>query len=766
MYEVARVKASELRGLTETIMRYQRLNYYNGLLSEEELRSRLVAIMGLQPNTMSIDQFVREMIVFARERDNRISQLDILSIALYGGYLNKPPRDYVAEKYDGDLDLAVFAKGTEDDLRLSRIEIIFNEEKITLVFVDSQRRKFYSSFNFTPQNVAYFQRVFPANYPRCTDNILVTIAYIDEIEKCDSFRALPKPSPGELRYCRAKYSGVLLYGEDIFSRQINYLRGGDLERDYSYFRAVDMFGEAVKFAGNSNFPAAYFRLHEVKLIIYNLLTEKKNNLDLKMSNLWRLNTDPSQITARQGFEIFNQTRTELSNLGHTINIPVAVTPMLSWQDFVICATRQRTNYLGKDLEILQHNLIQFVYFILGIEKESSLTKGEMIRLWEFFDSLTPLAKRDFSRTAWLVCADICRKIASRKIALGLELQPPLATDPCNLVVATANGLDFFVNFVEQDGELRIQSITLNSAGAPICIARNLQQLGARIILVGTRGRGDIGEIFTAILKKQGLDTNGLITTEADTPFHLYFTLASEGIEHRFVPPGAELMVSEMETLKIDVRKTLEGNNVSTMVTSSRPPYAAPLTFLPEIIQLGKNRGVRVLYDTKLDVIRTPGVNEAILASGPYIIKPNLPEFAAMIGSKESTLRQDVSIIINEARKLIRENGIRAALVSMDRDGAVYITENDAYLVSVPKSEVKNAVGCGDVLIASWVAHLTIPRSDETDLIAGLKFAAGAATAATLSEGNFMPTSEEINQVIDNITVTKIIRDMSLNQCPD
>jgi len=70
------------------------------------------------------------------------------------------------------------------------------------------------------------------------------------------------------------------------------------------------------------------------------------------------------------------------------------------------------------------------------------------------------------------------------------------------------------------------------------------------------------------------------------------------------------------------------------------------------------------------------------------------------------------------------------------------------------------------LIASWVAHLTIPRSDETDLIAGLKFAAGAATAATLSEGNFMPTSEEINQVIDNITVTKIIRDMSLNQCPD
>ena len=75
-------------------------------------------------------------------------------------------------------------------------------------------------------------------------------------------------------------------------------------------------------------------------------------------------------------------------------------------------------------------------------------------------------------------------------------------------------------------------------------------------------------------------------------------------------------------------------------------------------------------------------------------------------------------------------GAENVLVSLAGDGAVLVTESDAYYAAAPKGTVVNSVGAGDSAVAGFLAGMLSGKGEEYAL--SLAVSAGSATA--FSEG--------------------------------
>ena len=95
-------------------------------------------------------------------------------------------------------------------------------------------------------------------------------------------------------------------------------------------------------------------------------------------------------------------------------------------------------------------------------------------------------------------------------------------------------------------------------------------------------------------------------------------------------------------------------------------------------------------------------------------------------------------------------GAQNVLISMGKDGALLVTENDEiFASSVAKGEVVNSVGAGDSMVAGFIAGYLKSNSYEEALRLGA--ASGGATAFSSD----LATREFIDKLVDEIKIEKI-----------
>ena len=150
-------------------------------------------------------------------------------------------------------------------------------------------------------------------------------------------------------------------------------------------------------------------------------------------------------------------------------------------------------------------------------------------------------------------------------------------------------------------------------------------------------------------------------------------------------------------------------------------------------------------DIKVIVYATKNLLLNVLKYKPFLIKPNNHELAEMF-NVELNSTEDV---VFYARKL-KEMGAQNVLISMGKDGALLVTENDeVFASSVAKGEVINSVGAGDSMVAGFIAGYLKSNSYEEALRLGA--ASGGATAFSSD----LATREFIDKLVDEIKIEKI-----------
>ena len=148
----------------------------------------------------------------------------------------------------------------------------------------------------------------------------------------------------------------------------------------------------------------------------------------------------------------------------------------------------------------------------------------------------------------------------------------------------------------------------------------------------------------------------------------------------------------------------------------------------------KEKGANIVADATGKLL----VN--VLKHNPFLIKPNKKELEEIFAKEINT---DEEIVLY-ARKL-QEMGAQNVLISMDKDGAILITQDKKLLYSkAPKGNVVNSVGSGDSMVAGFITGYLKYKDYEKALKLGI--ASGSASAFSKD----LATKEEIMEQLLNI----------------
>lgn len=147
-------------------------------------------------------------------------------------------------------------------------------------------------------------------------------------------------------------------------------------------------------------------------------------------------------------------------------------------------------------------------------------------------------------------------------------------------------------------------------------------------------------------------------------------------------------------------------------------------------------------DVKVVVDATDELLTNTLKYKPFLIKPNREELEEMFNIKIKNIGDCIIYM-----KKLQEMGARNVIVSLDKDGALLLDENnnDYYLNSID-GDVLSTVGAGDSLIAGFIAGVEQGFDYKHAFL--LAVAAGNATAFSYT----LATNEEINDMIKLIKI--------------
>lgn len=267
--------------------------------------------------------------------------------------------------------------------------------------------------------------------------------------------------------------------------------------------------------------------------------------------------------------------------------------------------------------------------------------------------------------------------------------------------------EFKVNAVN-----RSEEVVRRAGGKGAIVARGICRLGGSVALYGFLG-GHVGEFVRKELRELGLiDRHVAISDE--TRITSVIVERRSGRSTVVNEPGPVIQPEEQAEL-LD-RLEAECQPGDLVVTTGSLPRGVPDSYHGDIVDVVRRSGGIALLDSSGRALA------AATRRDPWLVKPNLAEFCALVDRRLDVAHPDE--IIREMRRVVRESGVSHLIVTFGAAGAVY-TDGDTVVHAVPPVvRTQNATGSGDLLVAGLVFAL----ADGTSMTDALRFGTAAAAA--------------------------------------
>lgn len=156
-----------------------------------------------------------------------------------------------------------------------------------------------------------------------------------------------------------------------------------------------------------------------------------------------------------------------------------------------------------------------------------------------------------------------------------------------------------------------------------------------------------------------------------------------------------------------------------LVLAGSIPSSLPKDIYCKIIEALQNKDIRIVVDTSGKALLNT------LKFKPFLIKPNHHELGEIFGEELN----DTEKIIEYGKKL-QNMGAENVLISRGEKGAVLIDETGkVHIADAVKGKLVNSVGCGDSMVAGFIAGYV----EHEDFEYALKLSVAAASATAFSE---------------------------------
>jgi 1-phosphofructokinase family hexose kinase len=261
--------------------------------------------------------------------------------------------------------------------------------------------------------------------------------------------------------------------------------------------------------------------------------------------------------------------------------------------------------------------------------------------------------------------------------------------------------------------LRVKSSRFDPGGKGINVSRVVQELGGESVAMGF-APGSLGRYIEQTLKAQGVECD-FVHTKGEARTNITIVDESRHLHTILSDPGPQTEMRYVERLLSKLRKRLRGNDW-LVVAGSIPPPLAPEIYA-DIINLAREHWVHTVLDADGLALAT-GV-----AARPQMVKGNRGELERLLGRR---LDDEESIL--QAGRELRAWGVRRAVVTRGREGAIAVCDDGSWRGQAPRVRAVSAVGSGDAFLAGVV--FTLNRGGTMDEALRLGVAAGTACALT------------------------------------
>lgn len=279
---------------------------------------------------------------------------------------------------------------------------------------------------------------------------------------------------------------------------------------------------------------------------------------------------------------------------------------------------------------------------------------------------------------------------------------------------------------------RVNEEHVYPGGKGINVTRILKNLDNDSIALGFVS-GFTGDYIINSLEELNLESNFIKVKDGFTRINV--KIKSEE-ETEINGQGPQISDEELNRFYEVIDQLVDGD---ILILSGSIPSCLDERLYEDIMKRVEYRDIKVVVDATKNLLLN------VLKYKPFLIKPNNNELAEMFNVELNNTED----IIFYAKKL-KEMGAQNVLISMGKDGALLVSEdNQVLLSSVAKGEVVNSVGAGDSMVAGFISGYLKSNNYEEALRLGA--ASGGATAFSSD----LATRELIDKLIKEIKIAKI-----------
>lgn len=273
-------------------------------------------------------------------------------------------------------------------------------------------------------------------------------------------------------------------------------------------------------------------------------------------------------------------------------------------------------------------------------------------------------------------------------------------------------------------------------GKGINVAKVCASLGESVAVYGFLG-GKTGKLVYDEMCRYGCENNFIeVDGETRTTINIIDHLPKK--ETEIIEKGPAVSAAHIKKFMGKLESDIRRDDV--VICSGLSIPGAPRDIYIKISSLCAQAGAKCFLDTNGENLRQS------IGGEYYLFKPNRQELLSLYSVKDE---KDINRIREMASALIAKS-VKNVLVSLGKNGALFVTENVCYKIDIPTVNVINTIGCGDCSVAGYAAGIERGYSLE----ATLRFSMACGVANSMHAGICEIDPDSLNGLMEEIILNK------------
>lgn len=280
---------------------------------------------------------------------------------------------------------------------------------------------------------------------------------------------------------------------------------------------------------------------------------------------------------------------------------------------------------------------------------------------------------------------------------------------------------------------RLDHVLMNAGGKGINVSKTIQALGGVSIATGFVG-GNNGRYITNCLDELGI-VHDMVWVDGETRVNLK-VLNKDNELTELNESGPKIEASFIEDLCAKIKQLLKKDDL--LVLSGSAPKGVDKNIYETLTCLAKSQGATVLLDADGELF------ELGIKAKPTVIKPNKYELCKYFQVDQSIANQD---LIQLAKGLLEE-GIQLIVISMGKEGSIYLSKEACLSSKALKIEANSSVGAGDAMVAA----LALALERKLTMEEMIKLAVASSAGAVMTQGTAPADYETVNRLMKQVVI--------------